>query len=141
MEDNYIVYVKTDTASRIIAIEGGMYPPKDLTGWMQIDEGVEDPKYTHPQGNYLEKGLIDENGCYNYKLVDGVKTERTDEEKGSELTVIENASRIEELKQKLAETDYAVIKIAEGSATVEEYADVITQRQAWRTEINELESA
>jgi hypothetical protein len=43
------------------------------------------------------------------------------------------------LKQKLADTDYAVIKIAEGVATVEEYTDVITQRQAWRTEISQLE--
>ena len=45
---------------------------------------------------------------------------------------------INELKQKLADTDYAVIKIAEGSATVDEYADLITQRREWRKRINEL---
>lgn len=45
---------------------------------------------------------------------------------------------INELKQKLADTDYAVIKIAEGSATVDEYADFITQRREWRKRINEL---
>lgn len=44
------------------------------------------------------------------------------------------------LKYKLAETDYAVIKIAEGAATVEEYADVIAQRKEWRARINELEA-
>jgi hypothetical protein len=43
------------------------------------------------------------------------------------------------LKAKLAETDYAVIKIAEGAATFEEYADIIAHRQAWRAEINQLE--
>lgn len=49
-------------------------------------------------------------------------------------------SRIWELKHLLADSDYAIIKIAEGSATHEEYADLIEQRKAWRAEINELES-
>lgn len=47
--------------------------------------------------------------------------------------------RIEVLKVQLAETDYAVIKIAEGAATAADYADLIAQRQAWRAEINDLE--
>ena len=47
--------------------------------------------------------------------------------------------QIEELKQKLSDTDYIACKIAEGVATTEEYADVIAQRQAWREEINKLE--
>lgn len=46
---------------------------------------------------------------------------------------------IAELKKALAGTDYAIIKIAEGVATAEEYADVITQRAQWRERINELE--
>lgn len=50
-----------------------------------------------------------------------------------------NIERITELKSKLSESDYAIIKIAEGAATAEEYADLITQRAAWRAEINELE--
>lgn len=49
-------------------------------------------------------------------------------------------ARIAELKQLLSDTDYVVIKIAEGAATVEEYADVIEQRRAWREEIRELEN-
>lgn len=44
------------------------------------------------------------------------------------------------LKAKLRNTDYTVIKIAEGVATVEEYADVIAQRDTWRARINELEA-
>lgn len=48
--------------------------------------------------------------------------------------------RIEELKQYLSDTDYVVIKIAEGVATAEEYTDVITNRQAWRAEINQLQA-
>lgn len=49
------------------------------------------------------------------------------------------ADRIAWLKGQLSATDYAVIKIAEGAATHEDYTDVIAQRQAWRAEINELE--
>ena len=47
---------------------------------------------------------------------------------------------INQLKMQLSATDYVVIKIAEGVATADEYADVITQRQQWRQEINALES-
>lgn len=49
------------------------------------------------------------------------------------------AAEIAELKQKLSDSDYAIIKIAEGAATPEEYADIIAQRAIWRTRINELE--
>lgn len=49
--------------------------------------------------------------------------------------------RIAELKKQLADTDYIAVKIAEGAATKEEYANVIAQRQAWRDEINELQYA
>lgn len=47
---------------------------------------------------------------------------------------------INELKQKLAETDYCVIKIAEGVAEPSEYSDVLAQRKTWRARINELEA-
>ena len=50
------------------------------------------------------------------------------------------AKEIQELKGQLRETDYAVIKIAEGAARAEEYAEVITQRETWRARINELEA-
>lgn len=46
---------------------------------------------------------------------------------------------IAELKKMLTGTDYAIIKIAEGVASPEEYADVIAQRAQWRERINELE--
>lgn len=68
---------------------------------------------------------------FDYIIKDGV------------LSFSESAATIREkvdaLKRQLAETDYITAKIAEGAATREEYADVITQRQAWRDEINKLE--
>jgi len=60
---------------------------------------------------------------------------------------IQREIRINELKkeraeliQYLLETDYTVIKIAEGVATVEEYLEVLQQRQAFRNRINEIDT-
>ena len=50
------------------------------------------------------------------------------------------AKRIAELKKLLADTDYQAIKYAEGWLTEQEYAPIKAQRQAWRDEINQLES-
>ena len=48
--------------------------------------------------------------------------------------------KIEELKQQLSSTDYVALKIVEGAATLEDYADIIAQRSKWRAEINTLEA-
>ena len=53
----------------------------------------------------------------------------------------QNAERIRVLKGRLAETDYIAVKIAEGAATASDYAGKLAERQAWRAEIQELESA
>lgn len=52
----------------------------------------------------------------------------------------EKYQRIFELKQNLAATDYNIIKIVEGAATIDEMADIIDQRSKWRKEINEIEA-
>lgn len=57
--------------------------------------------------------------------------------------------QIARLKNKLAETDYAVIKVYEamviGEALPDEdaarYSEMISQRQEWRSRINELEAS
>lgn len=90
-----------------------------------------------PDEYYIEIGmtLMDVEQAYNgLWYVEGyapIKPEPTEKEIRTQT--------IAELKANLAATDYAVIKITEGAATAEEYADVIAQRQAWRAEINELE--
>jgi len=48
-------------------------------------------------------------------------------------------TRIAELKQKLAETDYKFIKFAEGAMSAAEYAPYKADRAKWRAEINDLE--
>jgi hypothetical protein len=49
-------------------------------------------------------------------------------------------AEIRALKSLLVDTDYVGIKVGEGSATHEEYAEVLANRQAWRDRINELEA-
>lgn len=49
-------------------------------------------------------------------------------------------NQITTLKKQLTDTDYVVIKIAEGVAVKEDYAEVLVQRQQWRAEINRLEA-
>ena len=101
-----------------------------------ISEG---DKYHHAQGHYLEHGLTDADGLYNYKLVGGVPALRSDDEKAPERARVSAAIEISDLKEKLAETDYISAKIADGAATREEYADKLAERAAWRSRINELE--
>ena len=57
-----------------------------------------------------------------------------------EIAKQEKLNGINDLKNLLASTDYQAIKYAEGLITEEEYLPIKTQRQAWRNEINELES-
>lgn len=52
----------------------------------------------------------------------------------------ERTARITALKQLLAATDYKALKYAEGFITAADYAQTRAQRQAWREEINLLES-
>ena len=47
---------------------------------------------------------------------------------------------IEELKQKLIDSDYKAIKHSEGLISEEDYEPIKEQRQAWRDRINELEA-
>ena len=68
-----------------------------------------------------------------------VYRDMTDEEISS-ISSRDVSAEINELKQKLSDTDYIACKIAEGSATVEEYAEQIKQRQLWRKQINEIDS-
>lgn len=48
-------------------------------------------------------------------------------------------NRITDLKRMLADSDYNILKIVEGAATLSEMATIIAQRALWRKEINELE--
>ena len=134
--DEYKVYVRTDSGGIITDINSSAFISGD--GWTEIDCGEGD-RFHHAQGKYLEAGLTDGDGLYNYKLVGGVLVLRSDEEKAPERARIAAQAEISRLKRNLADTDYISAKIAEGAATKEEYADKLAERAGWRTRINELE--
>lgn len=74
----HIVYVKTDDANRITAVNSSAFL-RDVSGWIEIDRGYGD-KYAHAHGNYFDKPIMDERGIYRYRLVLGVPQERTQED-------------------------------------------------------------
>lgn len=135
--NTYKVYVKTNADGIITSVNSSAFL-FDTTNWTEIDEGTSD-RYHHAQGNYLECGLTDEQGIYNYMLIDGKAVERSEEHKQPEVNRINAIVEIVQLKQKLADTDYIAAKLAEGVATKEEYAEQLIQRAEWRMRINELE--
>ena len=72
------VYVKLDESKVVKQINSSIFL-QDITDYIEIDEGYGD-KYAHAQSQYLEKGLIDNKGRFNYKF-DGMLVELTEEEK------------------------------------------------------------
>lgn len=67
----YKVYVELNDDKCITSINSEIFlSEEEIQGMTNIDEGESD-KYVHAQSQYLEKGLIDEQGRYNYKFVEG----------------------------------------------------------------------
>jgi hypothetical protein len=98
---------------------------------MRDMDGIETPEMTLSEEEFEAAGGL-------VRLIGGeIILGKTDIELQSE----RNAERVRVLKRLLADTDYIAAKIAEGSATAAEYAAKIAERQAWRAEIAELESA
>lgn len=72
----YTVYVQTDEAGRITAVNSSAFVS---AGWgTEIDQGYGD-QYHHAQGNYFPQPIYTEDGIPRYKLQDGSPVERTEE--------------------------------------------------------------
>lgn len=100
------VYVKIDN-NKVVKEVGSSNFIQDLEGWIYIDEGHGD-KYSQAQGNYLEKGLIDEKGRYNYKY-DTALVELTEEEKNILFPPIEpQPTEVDILKKELISVQEAL---------------------------------
>ena len=82
MDEQYTVYVKTDAAGCITAINSSAFV--DGTGWTAIDKGAGD-RFHHAQGNYFPLPLFGPDGCANYKLANGTPALRTEAEKAAEI--------------------------------------------------------
>lgn len=94
------------------------------------------------ENEYIEVDDIPEEVFNNAAFYDYINGEFIfNEEKKEKInSLIRINNRIEELKKNLESTDYVIIKIAEGVATKEEYAEIIKLRSEWRNEINQLEN-
>lgn len=67
----YKVYVKLNKDKCITLIDSEIFlTDEEMQTMTNIDEGEGD-KFVHAQSQYLEKGLIDKYGRYNYKYVEG----------------------------------------------------------------------
>lgn len=77
IEQPYIVYVQTDEAGRITAVNSSAFV--DLDWGTEIDQGFGD-QYHHAQRNYFPRPIYTMDGIPRYKLVDGQAVERTEEE-------------------------------------------------------------
>ena len=76
--DNYIVYIKVNTDGYITDVHSSAFL-NNLDEWIEIDRGNGD-KYHHAQGYYFSKSILTQRGACQYKLVDGVPIECSEEE-------------------------------------------------------------
>lgn len=142
--NTYKVYVKTDADGVITAVNSSAFL-SDTTGWTEIDEGTGD-RYHHAQGNYLERGLTDDNGVYNYMLIGGKAVERSEEHKATDAEKRAAAIRAAEIKQELKNIDTERIRplaaIATGTATDydrQKLAKLEVRAAALRSELAEMD--
>jgi hypothetical protein len=98
----------------------------------QLMDGLSEQPETEAADEEFESG-----GCLARVIGGKIVIGKTGAEKQAET----NALRVVALKRQLAETDYIAVKIAEGAATASDYAARLAERQAWRTEIQQLETA
>jgi hypothetical protein len=80
MNNEYKVYVSLQDGY-ITSINSEIFlSQEEMDAMTEIDKGQGD-KYAHAQSQYLEKGLVDEQGRYNYKFVNGKVVEVAEAEK------------------------------------------------------------
>lgn len=75
------VYINKDSENNITSINSEIFlSEEEMSTMTEIDKGKGD-KYAHAQSQYLKKGLVDEQGRYNYRFVEGKVVEVAEEEK------------------------------------------------------------
>lgn len=80
MNNEYKVYASLQDGY-ITSINSEIFlSQEEIQTMTEIDKGQGD-RYAHAQGLYLEKGLVDEHGRYNYKFVEGKVVEVVEAEK------------------------------------------------------------
>ena len=114
---------EVDTTEETDEAEEGMVPYIK-----QILAGeLEGPPFTH----------VSEDGTFTeYTLDEVIASDKSDTEKRAWLDM-----HVHNMKLELTQSDYIGIKLAEGAATADEYADKIAERKELRNSINAYQEA
>jgi hypothetical protein len=109
------VYINKDSENNITSINSEIFlSEEEMSTMTEIDKGKGD-KYAHAQGLYLEKGLVDEHGRYNYKYVAGKVIEVAEEEKTKVVDPEQQATAQDKIEAQIMYTALMTDTLLEGS--------------------------
>lgn len=110
MDNTIKVYVRPDSTETAIKIFSSIFEtPLDTDVLIDTSTETSDrDKFAHADSQYLEKGLLDSNQCYNYKIVDNKLVERTDSEKQTDPKYVEKVrqNKLNEISAVCEQTIY-----------------------------------
>ena len=114
MENEYKVYVSLQDGY-ITSINSDIFLSQDeIQALTEIDKGRGD-KYAHAQSQYLEKGLVDEQGRYNYKFVEGKVVEVAEADKPKVVDPDQQATAQDKIEAQVMYTAMMTDTLLEGS--------------------------
>lgn len=112
--EEYKVYVSLQDGY-ITSINSEIFlSQEEIQKMTEIDEGQGD-KYAHAQSLYLEKGLVDEHGRYNYKYVEGKVIEVAEGEKPKVVDPEQQATAQDKIEAQVMYTALMTDTLLEGS--------------------------
>lgn len=114
MNNEYKVYVSLQDGY-ITSINSEIFlSQEEIQTMTEIDKGQGD-KYAHAQSQYLEKGLVDEHGRYNYKYVEGKVIEVAEAEKPTIKEPEQQATAQDKIEAQVMYTAMMTDTLLEGS--------------------------
>lgn len=114
MNNEYKVYVSLQDGY-ITSINSEIFlSEEEIQTMAEIDKGQGD-KYAHAQSQYLEKGLFDEHGRYNYKYVEGKLVEIAEEDKPKVVDPEQKATAQDKIEAQVMYTALMTDTLLEGS--------------------------
>lgn len=109
------VYINKDSENNITSINSEIFlSEEEMSTMTEIDKGKGD-KYAHAQGLYLEKGLVDKYGRYNYKFVEGKVIEVAEEDKPKVVDPEQQATVQDKIEAQVMYTALMTDTLLEGS--------------------------
>lgn len=109
------VYINKDSENNITSINSEIFlSEEEMSTMTEIDKGKGD-KYAHAQGLYLEKGLVDKYGRYNYKFVEGKVIEVAEEDKPKVVDSEQQATVQDKIEAQVMYTALMTDTLLEGS--------------------------